>query len=188
MGYTNLSITPAYELRYSRSSGAIYQLQSSRDLVTWTNAYYAVTGPSGDDNFLLPSAGSGSMLYCLAAGDPTNVMDFSRARMLPISDNMLHFENVLWRSNHYWVDFRSTLGLRESAKGLLPRLTIPRVGIVIDGDASDWASIPPVYTDPAHDLQPPDNHPGTDSKEFRLARDDQFIYAAYTLHDAYTPA
>jgi hypothetical protein len=90
-------------------------------------------GPAGDDNFLLPGAGASSTFFRLAAGDPTNVMDFSRAWMLPASDNMVHFENVLWRGHHYWVDFRTTLGLRESAKGQLSTLTIPRASIVIDG-------------------------------------------------------
>jgi hypothetical protein len=46
LGQTNLSITPADELKYSRSSGTVYQLQSSRDLASCTNAYYAVLGTS----------------------------------------------------------------------------------------------------------------------------------------------
>ena len=59
--------------------------------------------------------------------------------------------------------------------------TVEPTDITLDGDLSDWTDIAPVYTDVSGNNDP--NLPGTDIKDFYLAKDDQYLYLAMTLHD-----
>ncbi len=111
--------------------------------------------------------------------------DYSKARSLSISENMIRFENVLVNGNPYWMTYRVLDRGRmvPVEMGLLSTFQIPTANIVIDGNSSDWTTINSLYTDPEHDQEPPDGYVGTDVKKVFIARDDEFIYFAFTLYD-----
>jgi TIR domain len=61
---------------------------------------------------------------------------------------------------------------------------IPTANITIDGNFGDWRGIQPVIDDPLpRDRDRTTDFPGTDLKAFYLARDQQYLYLAMTLHD-----
>lgn len=112
-------------------------------------------------------------------------VDFSVARSLPYRyPYWVSFENVIAGSERLMVlmDSRSKPGkntnLEPVAIRKLNTLEIPRVGpeaILIDGNGSDWTSIPEALTDPSGDSSQP-SVPGSDLVSLQLARDDTFLY------------
>jgi len=57
----------------------------------------------------------------------------------------------------------------------------PTTPIVIDGALTDWSGISPVFTDIAGNNDP--DLPGTDINQLYLAKDNEYLYLAMTLHD-----
>ncbi len=112
-------------------------------------------------------------------------IDFSRAKSLSSDENMIRFENVIINGEPYWMNYRVLQRgfLAPTEVGKLATFEIPRANISIDGDPSDWDGIAPVYRDPEGDQEPNNGHIGTDAKEIFIARDDDFLYCAYTLYD-----
>jgi len=127
--------------------------------------------------------------FCLSisllASTAYSEIDFSKARSLPQGDGTIRFENVIVNGEPYWTTHRvyNKGVLVPIQAGKLSTFQIPTANIVIDGDPSDWAGLTPAYIDPEHDQIPPDGHPGTDIKEVFLARDNEFLYAAFELYD-----
>lgn len=136
-----------------------------------------------------------SILVSLAyAGDVSmiklqNTIDFSKARSISLSENIVRFENVIINAEPHWIHYRVARRgrLAPIGGGELASIEIPIADISIDGNRSDWDAIDPLYTDPEHDQGPPDGHVGTDVKEVFMARDDEFIYSAFTLYDGDPP-
>lgn len=62
-------------------------------------------------------------------------------------------------------------------------LTLPSRTITIDGSATDWAGIQPVFVDEQGDENPAADFVGTDIKAFYLAKDEQFLYMMIELYD-----
>jgi hypothetical protein len=110
--------------------------------------------------------------------------DFSEAKFLSLENNILRFENVIFDGVHYWVHYAKGNFVDPIDKGELATFEIPSNPILIDGNPSDWLGINPLYTDPEGDQDPDHNHIGTDIKAVFIARDNNFLYVAFTLWDS----
>jgi hypothetical protein len=182
-----LSIYPAVELEYSMSNGVVCQLQATDNLLgPWSDVGPAVLGEDCAESFSQSIRGADHKFWRVAGGSASNLMDFSRARSLSITNYIL-FENVQWRGTNYQVLYRVGNASHQVDMTPLKTFQIPTATISIDGNPSDWSTIPVLYADPEHDQQPPDHHPGTDVKQFKIARDATNIYMAYWLYDADPP-
>jgi hypothetical protein len=182
-----LSIYPAVELEYPMTNGGLYQLQAADTLPgDWSNAGPAVLGQVGAESFCQSIRGAGRKFWRVVQGSSSNVMDFSRARSLTITNYVL-FENVQWQGTNYQLLFRIGNALHPTELTPLKTFQIPTATITLDGNPADWSAIPVLYSDPAHDQSPPDNHPGTDVQQVKIARDATNLYMAYWLHDANPP-
>jgi len=130
-----------------------------------------------------PYEGTGIDARTYLAG---KAVDFSVARSLPYRFTYwVSFENVIADSERLMVlmDSRSKTGksanLEPVAIRKLNTVQIPRITatgpILIDGNGSDWVSIPAVLADPSGDSSQP-SLPGTDLVSLQLARDDDYLY------------
>jgi hypothetical protein len=183
-----LSIYSAVELEYPTTNGAIYQLQMTDNLLgSWTNQGPAFVGEDGSESGCIPIRGASRKFWRVVEGNVSNVLDFSEARSL-FEDNYILFENVQWQGTPWLVYYRVGGMFHEVGREPLTTFQVPSSSITVDGNPADWASIPAVYTDPQHDQQPSDSHPGTDIKEYKIARDATHIYMAYWFYDADPPA
>jgi hypothetical protein len=70
-----------------------------------------------------------------------------------------------------------------NASSACQSFVIPFAPITIDGNPTDWASIPPVFTDQQNDNYNPPDGMGTDLKSFYMARDEHYLYLMITLYD-----
>jgi hypothetical protein len=186
-GTNNLFIFPAAELEYQMTNGALYQLQGTDNLQgPWSNSVPAILGVNSSESFLQSTRGGNQKFWRVVEGSPTNLMDFSRARSL-CSTNSILFENVQWQGTNYQVQYRVGSALHQTEMTPMKTFQIPNANISVDGNSSDWSTIPVLYGDPQHDQNPPDGHPGTDIKQFKMARDTNNIYMAFWLYDADPP-
>ena len=188
MAETNvLFIYHAVELEYPMTNGAVYQLQVTDNLQgSWSNSGPAVLGENCSESFFRSIRGVDHKFWRVVAGSTSNLMDFSQARSLS-STNYVLFENVQWLGTNYQVLYRVGSASHRTDMAPMTAFQIPSAAISIDGNSSDWSNIPVLYGDPEHDQQPPDHHPGTDVKQFRIARDAANIYMAFWLYDADPP-
>ena len=143
--------------------------------------------------FLLSLLFLNFVTFSLAADPYSNFVsksvnaDFSQSRSLPyLSNNMVLFENVIVGDQRYAVvmlwDSSNVLKLVWS--GTLNKVEIPFHTIIIDGDDTDWAGIPPAVEDPAGDEDPAYAAvSGTDLANVYLARDDTYLYFLMTFYD-----
>ena len=134
--------------------------------------------------------------------DPATYLDgknlqYAESRSLPYArQRWVAFQNVIARdvaSNSYE---RLLILMEKGTKGqdlepiALVRHTTVNIAdvsmnpIVIDGDTSDWASVPAAVTDPAGDENPQfSGKPGTDLANVYLASDATYLYLLMTMHD-----
>ena len=184
-----LSMYHAAELEYEMTNGALYQLQATDNLPgPWLNAGPAIVGEENcSESFFQTTRNADRKFWRVIEGSASNVLDFSQARSLS-STNYVMFENVLWRGTNWIVSYRVGSVFHREEATPLRTLHIPtaysNAPIVIDGNSEDWNTIPVVYADAQHDQEPPDNHPGTDVQQYKIARDATYIYMAYWLYDA----
>jgi hypothetical protein len=114
--------------------------------------------------------------------------DFSQSRSLPYqnSDTVL-FENVIVGNERYEMIMTFGKGgkFNPVSSRLLRTVQIPFANIVIDGDASDWAGVQPIETDPEGDKGDMfASTPGTDLKAVYIARDNTYLYFMMTMYDS----
>jgi hypothetical protein len=166
------------------TNGALYQLQATDNLLgSWSNSGPAIVGEDCVESFLQSTRDTSHKFWRIVEGSVSNVLDFSQARSLT-STNYVLFENVLWHGTNWMVLYRVGNVLHQTELTPLRTYQIPGANITVDGNTSDWASVPAVYIDPQHDQEPADGHLGTDIMEYRIARDSTNVYMAYWLYDA----
>ena len=111
-------------------------------------------------------------------------VDFSVARSLPYRfPYWVSFENVIADNERLLIlmGWKSGKGAKFEPVAIrkLQTVQIPRITatgpILIDGNGSDWISIPAVLTDSSGDSSQP-SLPGTDLVSLQLARDDTYLY------------
>lgn len=179
-----ISLYHALELEYPMTDSALYQLQATDNLLgTWSNSGPAVVGEDCSESFLQSTRDADRKFWRVVEGSVSNVLDFSQARSLT-STNYVLFENVLWHGTNWMALYRLGSVFHQTELTPLRTLQIPAATIVLDGSPADWTAVPVVYADAQHDQEPPDNHPGTDIQQYKIARDSSYIYMAYWLYDA----
>ena len=127
-------------------------------------------------------------------------IDLSKARSLPLNDNTIRFENVLIDGVPNFVEYMLSGGtLVETSRQEIDTFEIPWATISIDGNSDDWYNcsydedgncvyktsdvISPYIVDPPGDLSPDNGAGGTDIRCVHVARDDSYLYVAFTMHD-----
>ncbi len=180
-----LRIYPAAELRFQSQPGGLYQLRMATNAAgPWTNFGFGFFGSGVDEQVFVSTRRPSSAFFGLIPGALSNTPDFSCARSLATT-NGVRLENVKYAGSNWWVELKFNQNFAIQSEGLLDTLEIPwATNMVMTGTKGDWDTngIAALYTDAAHD-QEGAYRLSTDAAAFYAARDDQYLYFAYQLHD-----
>lgn len=126
----------------------------------------------------------------------THDYDFSKVRTLVLPNGNLQFQNVMVNDEHLMFELPMGGIIDLVNLGTMSTVEIPTANITIDGNHSDWWTtdihehteyvVEPLHSDPSGDVNyngPPGDSTGVDIKAVFVARDETYIYAAFTLYN-----